>query len=138
MEKREELPEVRLVFCRRDLPENPRAEEWGYPDRRCWDTIEIMMEAQRSGESSSLWHEARRIYWEMMHRGYGTYRGRHPFPEVYWCNVKEKRCTKLDESDPSVQRLVMMEIISSAMQYGVGRRGVGVFREILGRPIARR
>jgi len=133
----EELPYIRLVICRDDLPNNPEWKELGYPDDNCWDPIELMYRASREGENSPLYREARRIYWEAMHRSWGTYKRGRPFFKIYWCNVKKKECTEMDSANPANQRLVLMEIISSAMEYGVGKPGARVLTPYLGRPIAK-
>ena len=132
----EQVPPIRLVICRDDLPRNPRWRDLGYPDDTCWDPIELMAEAARQGEDSPLFREARRIYWEAMHRLWSTYRRGRPFFKSYWCDVGRRECTEL-AATPSNQRLVLMEIVSAAMRYGVGRPGAGVLREYLGRPVAR-
>jgi len=62
----EELPPIRLVICREDLPENPRWREYKYPEARCWDVYELFLEAKKRGKESLLWQDARRIWWECL------------------------------------------------------------------------
>jgi len=132
-----ELPRYRLVICREDLPMNSSAEELHYPAPYCWDVAELMKRASEEGRDSPLWQEARRIYFEALHRSWGTYKRGRPFFDVYMCDVEKGICLRLNKEDPAIQRLVIMEIIASAFEFGIGVRGAGVFREFLGRPIAR-
>lgn len=128
-----ELPPLRHVICREDLPENPKWREYGYPDPHCWDIDELFLEAAKSGECSPLWHDARRIYWEAIHRAWGTYRRGRPFFDVYWCDVRKKVCWR--DTSPSLVPSVIAEIISAAMTFGIGRPGAGVLREFFGPPV---
>ncbi len=128
-------PYIRLVLCREDLPENPRWRELGYPDDNCWDPIELMSEAAERGKESPLFREARRIYWEALHRLWRTYKRGRPFFRMYWCDVRKHECVEMPQS-PANQRLVLMEIVSAAMRYGVGVPGVKIYERYLGRPIA--
>jgi len=132
-----QLPPLRLVICREDLPPNPRWREWGYPGERCWDVAELMLEGAKQGECMPLWHDARRIAWEMLHRAWSTYRRGRPFPDIYWCDIRTKTCIALNKEDPMVQRRVMMEIVATAFEFGILRRGVGIFRMFLGRPFVK-
>jgi AraC-like DNA-binding protein len=101
----------------------------------CWDIDELFLEAAKAGECSPLWHEARRLYWEAMHRAWGTYRRGRPFFDVYWCDVRKKVCWR--DTEPNVKFRVIAEIISAAMTFGIGRPGAGIFREIFGPPLKR-
>lgn len=139
MKKR--LPEYRLVICRSDLPENPYWREEAYPGPTCWDPIELMYYASRAGEYSPLYENARRIYWEMYWRGMGRYHHRHPFPEVYFCKVGVGCIRGLPglgtEENPTVQHIVMDDIIVSAFTFGIAKPGYGLYREIFHkRPLA--
>jgi len=104
---------VRLVICRRDLPRNPRWREQGYPYPNCWEIDEFFGEAARAGRGSTLYMEARRVFWEAYWRLLGRYRGGKPFFEVY---IGE---------DTSLRRLedredwVLKNIIVSAITHGI-------------------
>jgi len=136
------LPNYRLVICRNDLPENPDWHKLGYPGSRCWDVIELMKKASEAGKDSLLWQDARRIYFEMYWRGMGRYKRGRPFPEVYFCDVGAKICVKGipdigDEEDPRVKHIVMAEVITSAMLFGIGIPGYGAYRRIFGKRVLR-
>jgi hypothetical protein len=72
-----------IAICRPDLLENPRWRDEGLPNPHCWVVSRLFEEAYRSGECTSVYHEARRVWWEAYWRRMGRYRGRHPFFESY-------------------------------------------------------
>jgi len=128
------LPKQRLVICRSDLPENPLYSRLGYPDKHCWNPVELMLTgAECKVRCPEVFEEARRIYWEAMHRAWGTYVRGRPFFNTYSCNVELKVCTEIQRTR-EVESRVMMEIISTAMATGIGAPGRGVFTRIFGRP----
>jgi len=57
---------IKLVICRKDLPENPRWQIQGYPYANCWEIDELFSEAVRAGRDSELYREVRRIWWECL------------------------------------------------------------------------
>jgi len=85
--------EARIAICREDLPANPRWIEEKYPEPRCWDPEELVIEAVKSGPDSMLWGAARRLWWEFYHRYHGTYRRGRPLPALYVCY---RECTRID------------------------------------------
>jgi len=128
----EELPRIREVLCREDLPENPNWRKEGYPNPHCWNVYELFMKAKEEGKDSILWQEARRIWWEAHWRLVGRYKRRRPFFKVYTCDVEKKMCIEesLDEDD--IKR-ILREIIITGFETGITPRGAGIFREIFGR-----
>ena len=129
----EELPSRRLVVCRSDLPENPIWRDLGYPNPHCWNPMEMMAVASKLGSTHWFWREARRLFWESLHRMWGTYRRGRPFFDVYDCDVRRGVCINIPE-DPKIKFRVLGEFISSAFTYGVSPPGRGLYREIFGKP----
>ena len=128
--------DIKLVICRRDLPENPRWREEGYPYENCWDIDEFFEEARRAGRGSRLYAEARRIYWESMWRLWGRYRHGRPFFEVYEVVEGELRPVR------DRQRWVLENIVVAAMAHDIvppeaKAYTYKVYRRIYGSPVAR-
>jgi len=82
---------VKIVICREDLPENPRWAEQKYPYASCWEIDELFSTAAKAGPGTSLYSEARRIFWEAYWRLLGRYKRGRPFFEVYEISDKELR-----------------------------------------------
>jgi len=104
---------IKLVICRPDLPENPRWREQHYPYENCWDIDEFFEAARKAGLGSSLYAEARRIYWEAMWRLWGRYRRGRPFFEVYEVVDATPRPVR------DRQRWVLENIVASAMAHDI-------------------
>ena len=104
---------IKLVICRSDLPENPRWREQGYPYENCWDIDEFFEAARRAGRDSSLYREARRIYWEAMWRLWGRYKRGRPFFEVY--EVADTTLKPVHDR----QKWVLENIVASAMAHDI-------------------
>ena len=122
----EELPPVRLVICREDLPENPKWREYGYPESRCWGTYELFFEAKKRGKDTLLWSTARRVWWESYWRSVSRYRRGRPFFRVYECDVRVGVCRELPATE-DVRRRVMMELNIAGFKSGVTPRGARVY-----------
>ncbi|MHC1627550.1 MAG: hypothetical protein ACXQTI_01800 [Candidatus Nezhaarchaeales archaeon] len=127
---------VRLVICRKDLPENPRWLEQGYPDPNCWEIDEFFAAAARAGPGSSLYSEARRIFWEAYWRLLGRYRRGRPFFETYV--IRDGEIERLTGRE----RWVLQNIIVAAMTHGIVPEEAKeytyrVYREIYGPLVAR-
>ena len=122
----EELPPIRLVICREDLPENPRWREYKYPEARCWDVYELFLEAKKKGKESLIWQDARRVWWEQYWRAVSRYRRKRPFWRVYECDVEKGVCRELPLTE-DVKRRVMMEINIAGFETGVVPRGARVY-----------
>jgi len=126
---------IRLVICRRDLPVNPRWFEEGYPGPNCWEIDEFFAAAARAGPGSSLYREARRIYWEAYWRLLGRYRRGRPFFETYM--IRDHEMERLVDRE----RWVLQNIIVAAMTHGIVPEEAKVYtyrvyREIYG-PLVR-
>ncbi len=129
---------AKLVICRSDLPENPDWAREGYPYANCWDTDELMLEAERAGPGSKLYREARRIYWECTWRLLGRYRRGRPFFETYL--IEDGKIERVPEEK---WRWVCANIIASAMATEVvpeeaKRTAAKLYRRIFGPVYARR
>lgn len=129
------LKDIKLVICRKDLPENPKWFEEGYPYENCWDVYEFFEEAVKAGKGSKLYHEARRIFWEAYWRRLGRYKKGRPFFEVYEVVGTTPRRVE-DKED-----WVLGNIIVSAMESGivppeVREQTYKVYRKIFKVPVA--
>jgi len=120
---------MKLVVCRADLPENPRAGEEGYPGRNCWDVDELM-----SSPDVPL-GEKRRVMWECLWRAWGRYRRGKPFFETYLLDGAAERVPE--------ERWMWAcgNIVTSAMAHGVvpeeaKAQAQKTYREIFGSPFA--
>jgi len=125
---------VKLVICRKDLPENPRWREQGYPYANCWEIDELFSEAARTGRDSELYREARRIYWESYWRLLRKYKGRHPFFEAY--EVVGSTLRPVEDRE----EWILKNIIVSAFANGIvppeaREQAVKLYRELYG-PVA--
>jgi len=127
---------VKLVICRSDLPVNPRWREQNYPYENCWEIDEFFEAARKAGPGSTLYAEARRIFWESMWRLWGRYKRGRPFFEVYEVVDTTLRPVKDRE------RWVLENIIVSAMAHDIvppeaKAYTYRVYRELYGPLIAR-
>ena len=130
-----DLPRHRLVICREDLPINPLWSRLGYPNPHCWNPSELMYTgADSRNKYPEIFHEAKRLYWECIHRSWGTYVRGRPFFNVYECNVELKTCRDIPET-PKIQYRVIGEIISTAMTVGIGVPGREIYTRIFGKPM---
>jgi len=127
---------LKIVICRKDLPENPRWLEQGYPGPNCWDIDEFFAEARRAGTDSILFAEARRIFWEAYWRLLGRYRRGRPFFETYI--IRDHELVRLVDRE----RWVLQNIIVAAMTHDIvpeeaKRQTIKLYREIYGPLVAR-
>jgi len=104
---------IKLVICRTDLPENPRWREQHYPYENCWEIDEFFEAARKAGPGSSLYAEARRIFWEAYWRLLGRYRRGRPFFSVYEIVDGELRPVR------DRQRWVLENIVVAAMAHDI-------------------
>ncbi|RLF08520.1 MAG: hypothetical protein DRJ60_00215 [Thermoprotei archaeon] len=104
---------IKLVICRRDLPENPRWRKQHYPYENCWDIDEFFEAARKAGRDSKLYTEARRIFWESYWRLLGRYRRGRPFFEVY--EVADTTLRPVRDRE----RWVLENIVASAMAHDI-------------------
>ena len=127
---------VRLVICRKDLPENPRWVKQGYPGPNCWEIDEFFAAAAKTGPGTSLYSEARRIFWEAYWRLLGRYRRGRPFFETY--EIVDGEIRRLVDRE----RWVLQNIIVAAMAHDIVPEEAKaytyrVYREIYGPLVAR-
>ena len=127
---------LKLVICREDLPENPRWIEQGYPGPNCWDIDEFFAAARRAGPGSTLYEEARRIFWEAYWRLLERYRRGRPFFETYM--IRDGEVERLVDRE----RWILQNIIVAAMAHDIvppeaKRYTYRVYREIFGPVVAR-
>jgi len=127
---------IKLVICRTDLPENPRWREQNYPYANCWDIDEFFEAARRAGPGSTLYAEARRIFWESMWRLWGRYRRGRPFFEVY--EVVDGELRRVVDRE----KWVLQNIIVAAMAHDIvppeaKEYTYRVYRELYGPLVAR-
>jgi len=127
---------IKLVICRKDLPENPRWQIQGYPYANCWEIDELFSEAVRVGRDSELYREARRIWWEAYWRLLGKYKGRNPFFEVY--EVAPATVRRVEDRED----WILKNILASGFAHGIvppeAREYMyKIYREIYGQPVAR-
>jgi len=127
---------IKLVICRRDLPVNPRWIEQNYPDPNCWEIDEFFAAAARAGPGSSLYSEARRIFWEAYWRLLGKYKRGRPFFDTYI--IRDGEIERLIDRE----KWVLQNIVVAAMTYGLvpeyaKRYTYRIYRELYGPLTAR-
>jgi len=111
-----ELPALRIVICREDLPPNPRWRLRNYPDEHCWGLEELVREAVEKGEGSLIYKHARRIWWEFWHRVHGTYKRNRPLPRVYICY---RTCVPLNLPKDRLVELIYHFLAALGVVYGL-------------------
>lgn len=126
---------IKIVICRRDLPTNPRWREENYPYANCWDIDEFFEAARRAGPGSTLYAEARRIFWESMWRLWGRYRRGRPFFSTY--EVIDGEVKPIED-----RKWVLENIITAGIAHGIVPREAleytyRVYRRIYGPLVAR-
>jgi len=123
---------MKLVICRKDLPENPSWREEGYPYSSCWDIDEFFSTAAKQGRSSKLYSEARRIFWESYWRSLDRYKGKRPFFEAYL--MKDKTLTPVRDREFVLKNILASAFANDIVPPEAKVYTYRIYRELFGRP----
>jgi len=124
---------IKLVICREDLPKNPRWVEQGYPYASCWDIDEFFSSATKAGPNTTLYSEARRIFWEAYWRLLGRYKRGRPFFEVY--EIRKGEMRPIVEKEEWVLRNIILAAFSHDLVPPEAKRQTyKLYRELFGSP----